>query len=433
MSIAYIKHRIKRMFRKPKLLIVVGAGASIELGMPSVADIDKIFEDSALKYYSLVSNNNESLYTHVRDEINSGLLGAAGSQRTTNYEEVLFTLLHLSALSNDYPQYTPKYFLSLNSFPEVIEFKSTSKKTDSNTLRQLASLMIDDLLKEFRQRCLNVKEKIPDDFDLFKSFFEQLSNDYQLGIFSLNHDNLILQALPTLFNGFDRNSGAFLPEKILKTKKWDFCYYLHGSVHFDMSGDKYNMHGVKWNDNLPAISDFKQNSSGRSPQITREGIGLPTSAIITGYDKISQMQREPFRTYYNRLDSAILEADAVMYLGYGFSDDHVNTCIKDRYNKLTFSNKKPVMVVDWAGDKYDSLHFRRDDWAINLIDTLNLDYKFMSSPGHTAPALISNLRKNKECEVSNSSDYPVSIWYNGFLELCRNYEKINEYINYHKK
>jgi NAD-dependent SIR2 family protein deacetylase len=49
-----------------KLLIITGAGASLDFGMPSVAEIDKLFEKWACEIAPLASNPNKSFSENTR-------------------------------------------------------------------------------------------------------------------------------------------------------------------------------------------------------------------------------------------------------------------------------------------------------------------------------------------------------------------------------
>tara|TARA_R110002049_G_scaffold260611_1_gene436516 strand:+ start:1432 stop:1827 length:396 start_codon:yes stop_codon:yes gene_type:complete len=109
-----------------KLLIVLGAGASIEFGMPSVSEIDKLFERWASDNYSL-KNKEESknLYTWLKEKIQIHRKENAktGIKYELNFETLLFTMQNISSISNeeniDYNK-SLKAFIKLNEFPEII-------------------------------------------------------------------------------------------------------------------------------------------------------------------------------------------------------------------------------------------------------------------------------------------------------------------------
>jgi NAD-dependent SIR2 family protein deacetylase len=55
---------------KKKLLITVGAGASVDFDMPSVSGVDELFDQVAGKTYPLIGDQTSNLYRYCRDVIN---------------------------------------------------------------------------------------------------------------------------------------------------------------------------------------------------------------------------------------------------------------------------------------------------------------------------------------------------------------------------
>lgn len=45
-------------------------------------------------------------------------------------------------------------------------------------------------------------------------------------------------------------------------------------------------------------------------------------------------------------------------------------------------------------------------------------------PGHTSAAAVRELKRAHEVEVSTNPDYPLAVWYNGFLEACKHPDKV---------
>lgn len=407
---------------KKKLMVVVGAGASIELGMPSVGEVDQLFSEWAKNGYSLANDPDKTLYCYIRDEVNRHykLSPKEGLRKETNFEELLYVMLQLSAAMGD-----DNYNLPMNAFygfrklPKINSLLG-EKYVDGNHLRQLCSHLIDKLTAEFRERCNLPGNSNSKKFKEFSTFVNQLNSDFDVAFITLNYDNLITQACPNLFTGFDESTGSFDASAIYQRSDWGLIYHLHGSVHFDMQGDPSNMHAIKWNPDLNA--KFAGNSSGRNSQDTSEGVSLPTSVIVAGYGKTSQIQRVPFRTYYSRVDEIAFNADAFLFLGYGFNDLHLNNSLHSIRNGEV---KKPVVVIDWASDDQNPMQFRSDNWSYNLCRAIPVNAHEMATKKykHAAPE-IACLKSKGEFEVSRNPEYPLSIWYGGFIQACKNYRKI---------
>ena len=407
--------------KKKKLMVVVGAGSSIELGMPSVNDVDHLFSDWAKEGYQLANDESKTLYCYIRDEINSHykLNPKQSLQKETNFEEVLYVILQLSAaLGDDNYKLPTNAFWGMKKLPKINSYTG-ERFVDGNDLRQLCSQLVDKLTTEFRERCKVSKENNEQSFHHFNDFINQLSSDYDVAFITLNYDNLINQANPNLFTGFKKD-GSFDPASVYEKSDWGLIYHLHGSVHFDMQGEPLNMHAIKWNADLS--STFSGNSSGRNSQDTSEGISMPTSVIVAGYGKANQIQRVPFRTYYSKIDEIADKADAFLFMGYGFNDLHLNNSL---HTIRDGDQNKPIVIIDWAADDQDPMQFRHDDWSYNLCKAIPVNASEMATKKykHTAPD-IKDLKENKEFEISRNPNYPLSIWYGGFIEACKNYSKI---------
>ena len=148
-----------------------------------------------------------------------------------------------------------------------------------------------------------------------------------------------------------------------------------------------------------------------------------TSVIVVGYGKTNQIQRVPFRTYYAQLDKIVESSEAVLFLGYGFNDLHLNNCF---YSIRKGNFKKPVVVIDYADKKHppSPLQIRSDTWSYNLKTMPFFNYNEMGTDkGKSAPYIPESIN-NREFEISKNPNYPLAVWYGGFLEACRNYSKI---------
>lgn len=311
-----------------KLLIIIGAGASLDFGMPSVRQIDELFEKWAKENFPLLDDPNKSLYTWVKENLHA--YASQNSQNRidaiVNFESLLYTIQSLSAISNDiywkHCNYKLNPFIELKEFPKIRSFR-TEKVADGNDFHFLQSFLVDKLLDHMRKKCQTLVKDKTKEIKKLRKFLTSLKNEFEIGFINLNYDNVILTALPDLKTGFNNQTGKFDRDS-LHNPSWNFCYHIHGSVHFDMKGgDRVEMHKILWNKDL--TSQFSQNSSGRSSNYTSEGLQHLNSSIIAGLDKTNQLLREPFGPYYMKLDQLVHESDSVLFIGYGFSDLHLNS------------------------------------------------------------------------------------------------------------
>ncbi|HSH66877.1 MAG TPA: SIR2 family protein [Bacteroidia bacterium] len=402
-----------------KLLIVVGAGASLDFGMPSVKTIDGLLENWSKEILPLKEDNNKGLYTWVREKLAEYISQNPKNrvESIINFENLLYTIQNLSALSrNDqWQQFNNRLrpFIELNAFPEV----DSVLGSDFNFLH---SYLIDNLLKYFRNKCNTLDVDKSNELQLLRNFFLSLKEDFQLGFINLNYDNVVLSALPDLKTGFDTKTGEFKRE-LLYNSEWGFCYHMHGSVHFDMKGgDGTEMHKIFWNNDLS--STFSQNSSGRSSNYTSEGIDHLNSCIIAGLDKTNQLLKEPFGQYYMQLDRLAYESDAILIMGYGFSDIHLNRIFPfTRYDK---TKTRKVVIIDWASEGEDGFTYRNDSWTTGVFATFPYNGHEMGEDKTRIPRPVSYYKSKKILEKSSNPVFPLAIWYDGIIDACKHGDKI---------
>tara|TARA_R110002072_G_scaffold287464_6_gene453185 strand:+ start:1352 stop:2602 length:1251 start_codon:yes stop_codon:yes gene_type:complete len=409
-----------------KLLIITGAGASIDFGMPSVKYIDTLFEKWALEILPLKDDNTKSLYTWVKSSLLKYASQNSGNRldHIMGFENLLYTIQNLHWLSRDidlsHHNHRLNPFININEFPEIIHIGKV-KRADSIDFSFLHSYLVDKLLDFFRGKCKSLYSNKQNELCLLSSFFKSLKTKFELGFINLNYDNVLLSSVPDLNTGFDNLTGKF-NRALLYESRWNFCYHMHGSVHFDMRGGDNNteMHKIGWNNDLN--SSFRQNSSGRNKNYTSEGSDHLNSNIITGLDKSNQLLREPFASYFMQLDRLVYEADSILFIGYGFHDNHLNSVFPFiRYDK---NKTRKVVVIDWSLDNKDGLSHRRDNWHLGLYNTLPFNGHDMGISDGALSQPVIFYKQNHLLEKSKNPNRPLAVWYNGLLEACNHSDKI---------
>lgn len=190
--------------------------------------------------------------------------------------------------------------------------------------------------------------------------------------------------------------------------------HLHGSVHFDMPlpiGPTSDLHEICWQPDLGA--KFQQNASGRSSHRYAEGAQFPTSVIVAGYGKTSQILRRPFRTYHSELDRLVCNCDALLVAGYGFGDVHLNIA----FETYRDARRRPVAIIGYAADDTMTMGGagNHDPMIITLIHTFGTELTSMRALGRSAPGTVQALRAAKEFEVSVNPDTPLASGTMGWL------------------
>ena len=405
-----------------KLLIVLGAGASIDFGMPNVSEVDNLFEKLASRHFPIVENRtsvNDNLYNWIKNNFNANEL------KSFNYEDIMFKIQSIASFAKNHKlcfgsdvEYIPP-----KEFPKIQSYNHYETIANSDELIKMNAVLNHGLLTNLREKGKNLHKLKEHELSQIKRFFNFLGKDFKMGFVNLNHDNVLLSALPELETGFDKITGEF-DSGIFYKNEWNFCYHIHGSVHFNMEDEN-----ITWKQDLN--EKFGLGAPNRRSFVTEEGATHPMSTIITGKDKINQIYREPFRQYFLSLDRKIYESDTILFIGYGFNDSYFNELIythaKDK------KKQRNLVVIDFKDGNMDSLaKVGGEEWAQRMLNTTNNHFSDMAS-GNTnwehVPNKVSEFLKAKTFEYSNDKYNPLYVWYSGFLDACKNQEKIKRALD----
>ena len=385
---------------KKKILLVVGAGGSVETGYPSVSQLNKIIENKLVqsdeklsRLYTIIKNiliNKEDkkkrrlgilenkllslLYKYKKEEVITNLerkdleneiqklftcleLSECSFNQIviflkeymirkenikygmkinedieeiisnlTNFEEIAYVCLKLFSYSGYNGKDTPimEGFLDIKDYQNLSEFKGLDFE---KLYKKITKIVIKVLSK-------NIENK--ENFNKIKEVYEKLKENFEIGIVTTNYDSLLYEIFSNFFIGFDKETKEFLPKKVWNRQKWEFLYHVHGSIF----NKKSELDEIIWDENelidtREIISDLKQQREG--------GERIIRQPIIIGYDKQQQIMYNPFKTFFAKLNQLVMEADGVIFIGYGFNDIHLNATFEDFRDK----EKKKVVVIDW--------------------------------------------------------------------------------------
>ncbi|MGB5822385.1 MAG: SIR2 family protein [Saonia sp.] len=404
-----------------KLLVVLGAGASIDFGMPRVTDVDELFEKLASQHFPIIENRtsvNDNLYNWVKSNFNKYEL------KNLNYEDMMFKIQSIASLSknhkicfgNDSDYVLPKVF------PKIRSYYHYETIANSNELIKMNAVLNHGLLTTIREKSKNLQTEKEVELKRIKQFFNYLSQDFEIGFVNLNHDNVLLSAMPELKTGFDKDTGKFNSE-IFYNNEWNFCYHIHGSIHFNMEDEN-----IMWKEDLNG--KFGLGAPNRRSFDTEEGATHPMSTIITGKDKINQIYREPFRQYFLSLDKKIYESDTILFIGYGFNDSYLNELL--RTHSLDKSKRRNIVVIDYQEEALRSLSEGGSEWGVKLLSTAATPFYQMGNGSTNTdyrPDKVDEYKRTRTFEFSDSYDNPLYVWYSGFLDACENKEKVKKALD----
>jgi len=415
------------MKQKKKLLLVTGAGASLDFGMPSVREAAQIINDVAQTYYPLADRPDTNLYQHVEGLVNQywSRYAPRGSRREAQFEDVLYAFFGIAA-AHPAGAYTAGLgaLIEPKNLPAIRPFRGTPRAVNPHDFSFFGAMAVDGLLEEFRGRCKLAAQAKTREFECLQSFVAALQTRFEIAVVTVNYDNVLYRTLLGIETGFDHRTRRFNERRIFERKTWPCMLHLHGSVHFDMPvPNGPDMHEIVWQPDINAT--FAQNAAGRGSelQFTPEGAGFPTSAIVAGYGKTTQILRRPFRTYYSELDRLVSQCDAVLIAGYGFGDAHLNIA----FEQFRDARRRPVVLIHKAnkGDAPWGWPDVHGPIAKAIIHTFHTEVKStFQSYGNGIFVTVDNLLEGKDFATSNNSDTPLAVWYNGILQACENPEKV---------
>lgn len=413
------------MSRK-KLLLVVGAGASLDFGLPSVRDVHDIINTEMQRQYQLRGQPDTNLYVWIRDAIDNHWQKSIPDylRRPPHFEDVLYTIFALSAA---YPAGADTSSLGalINpvGMPDVLFMGRQQRSVGVDLLQDVGNAAVDALVTELRKKCIDSVTARATQFAQLRALLTVLQEAFEISIVTLNYDNILRRALSGLETGFD-DKGEFDERRLFNRKEWSCLLHLHGSVHFDQVVSANDLHEIHWQDDLSAA--FQSNAGGRSGHTSTEGATFPTSIIVAGYGKTTQILRRPFRTYYSELDRLVASCDALLFAGYGFGDVHLNTA----FETFRDDRNRPVTVISFArpgdmnmcGDTFGEYNPLID----TLIKTFRTDQGSMTALGSNTPDTVDELLKASEFETSNNPSTPLALWYGGLMAACGHAQKVLE-------
>jgi SIR2-like domain len=400
-----------------KLLVILGAGSSIPVGMPSVSNLDtKMFAWSGAwspapgleNYYRAIWAGVEQYYNVSLDSI----------KPSPNFEKVLGEMIGLAHWMTPSPLGNAlRQLISPTGAPIGMQFREGRYAATVDIDDQLTHLLI-ELAKHMRELCRDGAVVQQAKFTDYKALFDGLRKRFELGVFNLNYDNAALTALPGAFNGFGSN-GRFDAAQVHGRADWNFVYHLHGSVHHNLEHPFGNR--IDWLADLNG--SFFDGHIASSRDMRSDNRLFPKTSLIAGGFKLDQLLAEPFQSFYAALIRRVYEADAILMGGYGFGDTHVNRALQNRLG--TIGARPPVMVLTRTTD-HMPMEFRNDEWGHKLKLAVQASAQFRE-PGHAAPPDINELIAKNGFEVC--SPQRVAIWHAGFIEASRRLDAITDWLD----
>ncbi|WP_028211977.1 SIR2 family protein [Paraburkholderia mimosarum] len=361
---------------KRRALVVVGAGASVEYGIPVTSDFGKIIEATVRndEYCQRIGGTDAYL------DVAGKLLAYYGNPGEAHFERIYHVLHELDAL-----HVTPGAVAKFK--PVMAPFLEATQSYEPLALRAAARTMIDCIYGEVSAVCQAPKKPL-EPLARFFAGLEEMA--YLPRVYSTNYDDFVGQATnDRYFTGFTQSRGDYADfDATVFWSHWDVpaLFHMHGSIHmgFPHPDAQHEIGDIAW---YPVREDaLKYATFTGSGDARMDGTQISRSAIITGLDKLGRLQRTPYTFYYSALSRDAMEADVIFVLGSGLADLHLNTWLKAV--RRAKPNVPILYVGYWNGDTddlYSTIHFDYRDREISLIHDLRI--KLNDLPGSALKAL----------------------------------------------
>ena len=389
------------MERKKRALILAGAGASLEFGVPSTTDLTKAIETRVRDDKRLQECGGGHAYLQISQAL-AGYL--EDGEHAVNFEhiyhcahELLFTFEPIPGAVNEYR-------------PLLVPFITRRIAAKQQALRALVERMAKFIFAEVSVAC-NKQPKT--NLRPLAAFLAKLREHHITRIYTTNYDDFLLQAAPDLYTGFDSaprpDAKGFDGQEFWQKTDADCVFHLHGSVHLGFGlpqtrdADLGTLHW--FDDRAEALRYASYSGSGERRM---DGSETLRTSVITGLDKLSHLQHQPFSDYYASITRDAMVADIIYVLGSGLSDLHLNARLRNARRK---NPKPPLIFVDyWPNSFLEDTAFKTgaDRKTREMFHALHMRVNYDSYGGDKYGSGWT-LAKDRTC----------AIWDKGFLAFLK--------------
>ncbi len=384
-----------------RIVVILGAGASIEFGAPATNNLTdnierRIYSDAWMKHTggdAAFKKIKETLSTHLADP------------GTVHYEHIYHCAHELTHFFPPNPSTVDEYR------PLLFPFVQNNSGLTKSSLEALDRRILEAIYREIFAAC-----KVPTcSLDSLHHFLERLQNNHVLRIYSTNHDDFPLQAVGNLYTGFKSTTSRFDVEGFWGHWNTSAVFHLHGSIHmgFGYPGNGYDINEILWFQNREDAygHTIKSYPSGRRRQ---DGGQTERFPLITGLDKLSNIQQVPFCYYYAALAKDLIEADLIYVIGSGLGDLHINTWLHEARSR---NPRTPLLFVDYWPDGLVEQRFKPEPKLVEMFHSLNIHIDSLSEKdfgivdGWTVP-----------------TDRTCAVWDKGFQRFLANPSTLDEVL-----
>lgn len=349
--------------RQRRAVVIVGAGASVEYGVPITANFGKLIDKAVHADRYCAEAGGAAAYSDVQQRLTDFYKNADEA----HFERIYHVMHELSGLHLS-PGAVPKFM------PVTYPFLSGSVPYGRDALKAACEAMLVFIYRHVSSICDSPACSVAP----LGTFFNRMSQTYVPRVYTTNYDDFVGQATAdAFFTGFTKPHDDHLDfDPASYWSNWDMpgLFHLHGSIHmgFPLPVAPHEIGDIAWySSKAEAAKHATHNGSGVSRM---DGTMLTRSAIVTGLDKLGRLQQSPYATYYSGLNRDVLEADVIFVLGSGLADLHLNSCLQQA--RRVRPNVPILFVGYWGGGHdafYSAIKHDYEDREISMIQDLRID------------------------------------------------------------
>jgi len=344
----------KYSFKRKNKLILLGAGAVIDIGGPfTICDRKNISDTCCLTHHIL----NTGVYINPQLRLVQVIyLEICKQNQNANFEDII-DFIENAIVSVSYPNHLSyKHFYEFIAKNLIIKIDNDKFVINSFCIINISIkdkldayfIILKDLLvniiNAIRIKVTHYESKNNECFDKrFINWFDKqiLYKHKSVNIYSLNYDSYI-------YNLIAKNNISI---KLIKPN----------NLNVNKPVNYYNLHGsTKWKIIKPLNKksyqfEYEENIENTDIHITEITDKYKLlSPIITGKDKVNKCFAEPFKQIINNFDKDIRVADEIYLIGYSFNDNHINTILRKSIEENP-SVKVVVVNPGWKIPEFDDI------------------------------------------------------------------------------
>lgn len=320
-----------------RILIFLGAGASLEAGFPGTQDLTKEIEGC----YNEINSDLKNLIDYFKAEYKQ-IIGSINTQKNYNYETLLSFLHCLNEIK--YKKFQEVKKIEGFYYPWEVYLRSVACNIDEDAANKAIIEIIEYIITKFHER---EKSEVKNNYlKNLGTFSNNLSTKgYKLNFATTNYDLNIENALRKKEIKFETGFAAeetnhqniskpyYFPDISTLRPTSTKIFKLHGSLNWRTLNDKPesdknpydNLYSDLISFGISEDNDNLENSliikNGRTLYINRHN-------VVIGGIKATELFNRPFLIQINaKFIEELQESKYIIFSGYSFSDNHINSIL----------------------------------------------------------------------------------------------------------